>query len=168
MCVACVYDWSYRNPSFAGIVQTYSPILAKAVSDDKVHATEWPAGQPVSYMLTQPNVQLIKCVRQAFLPPGTSPPDTVEEAQCLLSLAHAERDLQHAEKRLADVRVKQCKLRVRMYSLQAKKAAKRLGEAELEVGRVSLDIRRRHLVVHPTATKALRRYGRDIGRCWVF
>ena len=122
----------------------------------------------MSYALPKSNIWLIICVQQAFLPPGTSPPDTIEEAECLLSLAHAERDLQHAEKRLADVRVKECKLRVQMYSLQAKKAAKRLGDTELEIGRVSLVIRRRHLVVRPTATKALRRYGRNVGKCGVF
>ena len=55
-----------------------------------------------------------------------------------------------------------------MYSLQAKKAAKRLGEAELEVGRVNLVVRRCHLAVRPTATQALRKYGRDIGKCRVF
>jgi hypothetical protein len=63
--------------------------------------------------------------------------------------------------------VKECELRVRMHSLQAKKAAKRSGEAELEVGRVSLAVRRRRLVVHPTATRAFRKYGRDIGKCKV-
>ena len=122
----------------------------------------------MSYALPKLNIWLIICVQQAFLPPGTSPPDTIKEAECLLSLAHAERDLQHAEKRLADVRVKECKLHVQMYSLQAKKAAKRLGDTKLEIGRVSLVIRRRHLVVHPTATKALRWYGRNVGKCRVF
>ena len=95
-------------------------------------------------------------------------PDTVEEAECFLSLAHAEHDLQQAEKMLADVRLKECKLRVQMYRLQAMKVAKRLEEAELWVGRVSLGVRRHHLVVHPTATKALQRYSHAVGRCQVF
>lgn len=63
------------------------------------------------------------------------------------------------------MRVKESKLRVWMYNLQAKKAAKQSGDAELEVGRVSLAVRRRRLVVHPTATRAFRKYGHDIGRC---
>ena len=63
----------------------------------------------MSYVLPQSNIWLIICVQQAFLPPEMSLADTIKEAECLLSLAHAEHNLQHAEKRLGDVHVKECK-----------------------------------------------------------
>jgi hypothetical protein len=69
-------------------------------------------------------------------------PDNLEEAKCLLGVAHATRDVCRAIKRLADYRVKETLLRAELYQLHATKAEQQLRVAEMDVGRARLVVRK--------------------------
>jgi len=69
-------------------------------------------------------------------------PDNLEEANCLLGVAHAMRDVCRATKRLADYRVKETLLRAELYQLHATKAEQQLRVAEMDVGRARLVVRK--------------------------
>lgn len=68
--------------------------------------------------------------------------DTLEEAQCILKIAHAEREVCLAEKNLADSRVKETVLRTKLYRIQARLAHQKVIAANLNVGKVLGVIRR--------------------------
>lgn len=70
------------------------------------------------------------------------PINTLEEARCILNVAHAERDVCLAEKNLADSRVRETLLRAKLYRMQAKLAHRKLMAANLNVGKVLGVIRR--------------------------
>lgn len=86
-------------------------------------------------------------------------PTSLEEAECLLDLAHAKRDSQRAAKHLADTRLRESKLHTRLHLLQAKKATQVWGDAEVDVGCMSLTIERSGFLVYPSPAKALQIYG---------
>jgi hypothetical protein len=69
-------------------------------------------------------------------------PDSLEEANCLLGVAHAARDVCRTAKRLADYQVKETLLRAELYRLHAAKAEQQLRVAEMDVGRARLVVRK--------------------------
>jgi hypothetical protein len=68
-------------------------------------------------------------------------PDSLDEANCLLRVAHAARDVCRTAKRLADYQVKETLLRAELYRFQAAKAEQQLRVAEMDVGRARLVLR---------------------------
>jgi hypothetical protein len=68
-------------------------------------------------------------------------PDSLDEANCLLGVAHAARDVCRTAKRLADYQVKETLLRAELYRFQAAKAEQQLRVAEMDVGRARLVLR---------------------------
>lgn len=81
----------------------------------------------------------------------------MQEAECLLDLAHAKRDIQKAAKRLADTRLKESRLRARLHQLQAQEATRLWGDAEVDVGRMNLVIERSGYRMYPTPSQAVAR-----------
>jgi hypothetical protein len=80
-----------------------------------------------------------RIIWQTHTPPISTPADTsVEEAECLLEIAHARRDAFRAQKMFADYRIKETLIRVQLYQIRAAKAGKRLFEAHLDVGRARI------------------------------
>lgn len=90
---------------------------------------------------------------------GQHTPSSLEEAECLLNLAHAKRDSQRAAKRLADTRLRESKLHTKLHLLQAKQATRVWVDAEVDVGRMSLAIETSGLLVFPSPAESLQIYG---------
>lgn len=87
------------------------------------------------------------------------PPTSLEEADCLMNLAYAERDIHDISKKLSRKRALECRLRANLYELQARRAEAEIGEADLDIGRTSLAIRNKGYFVYPTPSLAIKRYG---------
>lgn len=88
-------------------------------------------------------------------------PQSLEEAECLVELAHAKRDSQRAAKRLATIRLRESRIRTRLHLLQAQEATRVWGDAEVDVGRIILMIERSGYLVHPSPSQALQKYYKD-------
>ncbi|KAF7975803.1 hypothetical protein HWV62_8485 [Athelia sp. TMB] len=97
--------------------------------------------------------------RPHFLPSDVQPPTSLEEAKCIMSLAHVTRDTHAMAFRLSKKRAQECKLRAQIYELQARKTEARLEEADLDVGRASWTLRRRGYNVHSSPQLAIQQYG---------
>jgi hypothetical protein len=69
-------------------------------------------------------------------------PDNLAEANCLLGVTHAARDVCRTAKRLANYQVKEALLRAELYRLHAIKAEQQLRVAEMDVGRARLMVRK--------------------------
>jgi|SRR5882762_1092072 hypothetical protein len=88
----------------------------------------------------------------------------MEEANCLLGVAHATRDVCRATKRLADYRVKETLLRAELYRLHATKAEQQLRVAEMDVGRTRLMVRKGGFLPFMSASPSPHRVRRNRGK----
>ncbi|KAF7975992.1 hypothetical protein HWV62_8154 [Athelia sp. TMB] len=101
---------------------------------------EWPAGRP------------------KFLPSDIPAPRTLEEAACILNLAHTSRNIKETQRKLARQHAKECRYLARLYELQAGCADAWLGEADLDVGQVTSAVRHNGTFAPPSPAMALRRH----------
>ncbi|KAF7982862.1 hypothetical protein HWV62_25084 [Athelia sp. TMB] len=97
--------------------------------------------------------------RPRFLSSDMQPPSSLEEANCLMHLAHTKRAIYATTKKLSKKRAQEYKLRAHLYELQARRADVKLGEADLDIGRASFAVRNSGHFIHPSPRLALKRYG---------
>jgi hypothetical protein len=66
------------------------------------------------------------------------------EAECLLGVANAKKDVCYAQKVLADCLIKEAIMRTRLYRLSAAMASKSLTHAHFDVGQARISLGRAH------------------------
>lgn len=71
-----------------------------------------------------------------------TPPESEEEARCLLTVANAGRDACRAEMILAERRIHEALTLLQLYRVRALHSQKQLTDAQVDVGRARLAIRR--------------------------
>lgn len=96
---------------------------------------------------------------QKYLPPDIAAPTTLEEATCLLNLAHTSHSIQETWRKLARQRAKECRYLAQLYELQATYANEQVSEADLDIGRTTSAVRHSDSFALPSPASALRRYG---------
>lgn len=87
----------------------------------------------------------------------------MEEATCLLNLAHASRGIEESRRNLARQRAKEYRCLAQLYELQARNANGRLSDADLDIGRATSAVRHSGSFTLPSPAMALRRYGSTRG-----
>ena len=80
--------------------------------------------------------------------------EQLEEAECLLGIAQAQRDIRSAEKHLVDCRLKEVGERARLYRIQAAKARKGVDEARKDVGRARRSVGIAHQAIPESPCRA--------------
>ena len=70
------------------------------------------------------------------------PPESEEEAKCLLTVAKAGREACRAEMLLAEKKIREALTLLQLYRVRALRSRKQLTDAEVDVGRARLAIRR--------------------------
>jgi len=70
-----------------------------------------------------------------------APPETLEEAECLLGVVYTQRNICEMKIKLADLQVEESRLRAQLCIIRAGKVKKHLHEADLKVGHVRNSLR---------------------------
>lgn len=70
------------------------------------------------------------------------PPESEEEAKCLLTVAKAGREACRAEMLLAEKKIQEAITLLQLYRVRALKSRKQMTDAQIDVGRARLAIRR--------------------------
>jgi hypothetical protein len=65
---------------------------------------------------------------------------SLEEAECLLRLAYARKDIRRTQKMLINSRLKETHVRTQLLRIRAVKAGEKLFNAHLDVGRARLEV----------------------------
>jgi hypothetical protein len=81
------------------------------------------------------------CFQDIDTPDPNEMPETLEEAECILGVAYAQRSICQAEVTLADLRVKESRLRAQLYVIRADKVKKKLDDADIKVGSARNSVR---------------------------
>lgn len=84
-------------------------------------------------------------------------PESQEEAQSLLTVAHAGRNASHAEKLFVESKIHEAITLLQLYRIRAHRCERQLKEATVDVGRAHLAIRQSGYQLEPLVTHSDKR-----------